>query len=815
MLKFSLIAFLIFLLSSSIYSQQYGTIEGTVIDSTNNSPLAFASVSVINENDNKVATGANTDENGKFKIEDIPFGSYKLEVTFIGYSTKIIPGIKLTAQNNNVKLGNLKLKSGTATTEEIDVRGEKSMIEFHGDKRVLNVGENLVLKGATALDVLKEMPGVTVDMDGNVSVRGSEGVKIMIDGKPFGLEGGNRTTTLEQLSAEQIDRVELVTNPSVKYDAEGSSGIINIILKKKREYGYNGTLSLNAGTSDKYSGGLNLNMRQDNFNISGSYNFNKMNFNSSRFNLKTFISDNGNYITSQDGSGLRRREAHNFKGGIDFSINKFSSLGLSVNYRDGTGDRIETTNAVEFNNANNITSQTSRTINSNSRGNNLDMALSFSHVFKNNPQHKFTSDFTFSNEPDDDITYSNDDDIFPVNPTPHKLKEVENDKDRNFQLSADYVLPISKETKFEAGYKGTIKKNDNDFVSSNFDYNTNQYEVNNLLSNRFKYDEIVNGIYSSLTGKFVNFDYMIGGRLEQTNSKGNLVTTGYIFDKSYLEFFPSFSISRKLGIVQEIQASYSRRIRRPREENLNPFLKSDDRYNISTGNPDLKPEFTNSFELNYINYLSIGTFTPSIFYRRTTDEITRVRTLVDSVTTLTTFDNLNSSNSYGAELLISSQPFDFIGLNGNVSYFKTDVTGGGVNSGIKNSAYSWSSRLSSNINLPADFGIQISYMYSGKRVTAQGVFNPMQMLDAAVKKDFFDKKLTISLRVSDILNTSKFSFNLNDPAFTETAERRRDSRNIFLNLSYKFGTDEKKSRGKRQNDENKNRDNEDDRNDEF
>lgn len=800
MLRHSFIFILLLLLSAKLFSQT-GSIEGTVTDSANNSPLAFASVAVINETDNKPSGGANTNETGKFTIENIPFGNYKLEITYIGYNTLVIPGIKLNAQNSSIKLGNIKLKSGTATTEEIDVKGEKSLIEFRGDKRVLNVSENLVLKGATALDVLKEMPGVTVDMDGNVSVRGSEGVKIMIDGKPFGLEGANRTTTLEQLSAEQIERVELSTNPSVKYDAEGSAGVINIILKKKRDYGYNGSLSLNAGTSDKYSGGINVNLRKDKMNFNGSYNYLKMNFNSSRNNFKTYFSDNGDYSTSQDGSGWRRRESHNFKGGLDYSISKFSNLGLSINFRDGNSDRNETTHNLETNSANIITSDSYRRTNSNSRGNNLDMALSFSHRFKN-PEHKLTSDFTFSSEPDDEVTYSDDEDVMPYNQFPDKIKEVENDKDKNIQLAVDYALPINKETKFETGYKGTLKKGDNDFVSSDFNYVTNQYDVNDLLSNRFKYDELVNGIYASLTGKVLNFSYLIGGRLEQTNTTGDLVTTGFNFDQSYLEFFPSISLSRKIGMAQELQVNYSKRIRRPRQQNLNPFIEQDDRYNLSTGNPNLKPEFTQSFELNYINYLNIGTITPSIFFRRTTDEITRVRRLIDSVTTLTTFENLNSSNSYGAELLISSQPLDFFGLNGNVSYYKTDVTGSNLSSGASNSAYSWSTRLSGNLTLPSDFGVQVSYMYSGKRVTAQGVFNPMQILDAALKKDFFDKNLTLTLRMGDILNSAKFSFNLNDPAFTETAQRRRDSRSIFLDISYKFGTEEKK-KGKRQKDERK------------
>lgn len=806
---FTLIIILLFKLN--LYSQQTGTIEGTIVDFTNNSPLMSVSVSVIGQIDNKIVTGANTEEDGKFKIEEIPFGSYRLEINYIGYNTLVIPDITLNEQKIISNAGIIKLKQGNTTTDEIEVKGEKSMIEFHGDKRILNVDQNLTLKGGTALDVLKEMPGVTVDIDGNVSVRGSEGVKITVDNKSFGLEGQSRTSTLEQISADEIERVELITNPSVKYDAEGSSGLINIILKKKDDYGYNGALSLNAGTNDKYAGGLNFNLRKDNFNITGNYNYNKFDFSSSRNSLRTNYFPDGDIIISQTGNGLRRRESHNLKGGIDYTLSKYSSLGLAIGYRDRTGNGNEMIYSTESDMSAENTSEYYRNNVSNSSSNNLDLNLIFALTFKNNPQHKLTSEFSFSNEPEEDNSFGNDFELIPANPTPERIQEIENDNDKDYQLIADYVLPLTGDSKLEAGYKGSMKRNDEDYSYLSFDYNTNQYELNALLSNRFIYDQNVQSFYSAYTGNHENFGILVGGRLELTNSDGNLVTTGENFKRNYFNFFPSVSISRKLGISQEIQASFSSRIRRPRPQNLNPFLIVIDRYNLEIGNPNLNPEFTNSFELNYINYTGIGTFTPSIFFRRTTDEITRMTYLIDSVTTLNTFENLNSSSSYGAEFLISSQPVDAVGINGNISYYKTDVTENNYGKEVTNSAYSWSSRLSTNVNLPLEFGFQVSYAYSGKRVTSQGVFQPIQMLDAAVKKDFFDNNLTITLRVSDILNASKFKYNVTDPDFSLTSERTRDARSVFLNLSYKFGSDTKQKKGDRKKvkDEN-NKDNEND-----
>ncbi len=807
--SFFSIIFIIFITRIS-YSQPSGTIEGTALDSANNSPLSGASVSVLNVSDSKVVTGASAGDDGSFIISNVPYGQYKIEITYIGYNTKVIAGVNLSAQNSSVKLGKIFLGTSSTSTEEIDVHGQKSTIEFKSDRRVLNVGQDLTLKGANALDVLKNVPGVTVDIDGNVSVRGSEGVKIMIDGKPFGLEGANRTNILEQLNADEIDKVELITNPSIKFDAEGSSGIINIILKKKKDFGYNGSLSVNAGTTDKYSGGLNLNYRKNDLNLTGSYNYNKFDFLGDRSSERISFSQSGDNTLNQDGSGLRRRESHNVKGGLDYSISRFSKIGINVSYRDGTGKNNQTIQSIESNDGA-IISDSYRKSFENSAGNETNVDLSFDQSFKNNPDHKLTADFSFSSNPDSDYTNYFDEYVIPTNPEPNNVLENEIEKDKSYQFNTDYVLPFSKKTKFETGYKGTLKRWDDDYSNSYLDYSTNQYVLNALLTNRFKYDEWVNGIYAAFSSEEAGFNYMVGGRLEQTDTKGDLVTTGQNFTKSYLEFFPSISISRKLGDAQELQASYSKRIARPRAGFLNPFLETDDRYNLSIGNPNLNPEFTNSFELNYINYLNIGTVTPSIFFRRSTDQITRVRKLLDSITTLTTFENANSSNSYGAELMFSAQPSNALNVIGTISYYRTDITGGNLTQGETNSAYSWSSRLSSSLNLPWETALQVSYMYNGKRVSAQGTFNPMHTLDVALKKDFFDDNLTITLRGGDLLNTSKMSYNVNDVDFVESGTRRRDSRSILLNLNYKFGTPDKGKKKNKKGDDTKNRD--DDSND--
>ena len=339
----------------------------------------------------------------------------------------------------------------------------------------------------------------------------------------------------------------------------------------------------------------------------------------------------------------------------------------------------------------------------------------------------------------------------------------------------------------------------------NFDYNSNQFIADVNSSNRFIYKELINAVYLIYTNKIGNFGFSIGTRVEQTTINGELVNPSQLFDKNYIDLFPSASISQKLSESGEIQLSYARRVNRPRLRMLNPFISISmmgGSNSLHKGNPDLNPEFTDSYELSFIQYLPVATITPSIFYRYTTGEISRSRLLLDSVTTLTTFVNYNSSKSYGGEIIVTAQPVKFWNLNGTFSYYKTEVDGSNVNSTYTNSGYSWSARAMSNLMLPSDISLQFSYFYSGKRVSAQGTFEPFHFLDAAAKKDFFDKRVSLSIRVSDILNTAKFRVNLIGENFSEIFERRRDSRTFFLNISYKFGKQDKKQQNRKKRDNN-------------
>jgi len=803
--KFSAISVILLLVSVSLLSQpKIGTITGSVIDKSTGKPIENADVSLVREKDSSVITGVSTDANGKYTLTNVPPGKFILRANLAGYNFATVSGITINRDSKDITLDPIILSQGTTTTEEILVEEEKSIIEFKPDKKVFNVSKNLTTQGSTLLDLLKEVPSVNVDQDGNVSLRGSEGVKILVDGRPFGLEGQNRNIILEQIPASNVESIELITNPSAKYEAEGTVGIINVVLKKNKNpgFGYNGTLGLNMGTGDKYNGQFSISLKNNKFNLYGNYSYDSRNSISSGFNNRNYYTTSSVGSMSQLDSGKMRGKSHMFKLGLDYNIDKKNMFGLSFNFRNSNRSRGNTSLNKEFDISGGVLSDYYIKSDETDKGFLYDLKANFMHNFSSTKQ-VLSADISYSKDKDDETEINSESFLFPANNTPEKRNEYSAELDDALSGKIDYVHPISKDIKLEAGYKGSYKKRDIDYRAENFDYNLNQFVTDYNQSNRFVYKEQVHALYGIYTQQLGSFGYSVGGRVEQTIIRGELLTGGQNFDRNYIDFFPSLSLSQKLGKTSELQLSYSRRINRPRHRQLNPFRSYMGSNNYSEGNPKLNPEFTNSFGLDFIQYFRWAAITPGIFYRQTTDEISRTRTLIDSVTTLNSFVNLNSSKSYGGELMINSQPVKFISLNGTFSYYKTEVDASNFQSGLTNSTSSWTARSMATITLPAEFILQMNYFYMGKRVTAQGTMEPFQSFDAAIKKELFNKRLSLSLRVNDILNNARFRIEFNDQYFSEVMERRRDSRTVNFNITYNFGQkdDDKSNKRKKKNDD--------------
>ncbi len=783
--------FILLFLLNNIVSAQSGRISGSIFDKNTKSPVEAASVTLFSSKDSTVTAGTETDQNGKFSLSDVPYGKYNLRVSIIGYSKSIVRGILVDKANSEVKLDPVFIASGETTTDEIDVEAERSAVEFREDKKIFNVEQGMNVQGGSAVDVLKNIPSVSVDADGNISLRGNENVKILVDGKPFGLNNPeNRNSVLDQIPSNLIESVELITNPSAKYEAENSAGIINIKLKKREGLGYNGSLILNAGSKDKYNGSLNMNFRKNKVNFFGSYDYRLYNYFIDGSNSREVFSNNSSY--TQNAEGSTRNTSHFLKGGFDYNLSEMSSLSYMINYNSRERKRTDNSTALTLNsNSGQMISQYDFITNDNTDGYTIDMSLNYYRKYKN-PLKSLSAEIVFTQLNDNSVNNTTQNYIFPSGINPDLEHRLTDDKTNDGNASLDYVHPLSKDSKIETGFKVILRDNNKNYRVENFDYATNSYINDTSQSNDYSYKENINAAYATYDMSIGKFSFKAGVRAEQTNTNGDLKNTGDITKQNYFDLFPTLHLSQKIGETQEFQLSYSRRINRPQIQMLNPFVTAFDPFNYFAGNPNLKPEYVNSIELGFLKYFETTTINPSLFYSHTKDQLSRTRQLIDSNKALLTFENYGMTENYGAELVLNSKPFEFINLNGSISYYKNVIDATNLDSTYKNENYTWNGRLSANILLPEIANLGVTYFYSGRNVFAQGVLEPFQSMDVSLNRDFFEKRLTLGLRVSDLFNTLKFDVKLNNTqGFDESFYRKRDTRSLFVTATYRFGNDSK------------------------
>ncbi len=784
-----------------------GKISGTVIDAKSGSALASATIQVFSAKDSSLVTGAASESNGDFLISDVPAGTYYLKVSYIGYNTAVVKDIKITGKSPEINLGSIKLQISSEFTEEIEVTSEVPVMKMEFEKKVFDVKQTIVAESGTAIDVLKNIPSVTVDNDGNVSIRGSQNVKILIDGKPSGIQSGDNSTILEQIPANNIERIEIINNPSAKYEAEGMAGIINIILKKNPEsVGYNGNINLNAGTQDKYSSSFSFNYKKNQLGLSANYSFRSFRMMGTGDGLRYNYFNDSLYLLDQNINFNNKMQSHFGTLGLDYDFSQKTNLNIVVNYNYRNRKRNED-NLSKTSNINNILQQVFSTSNLNEmKGQNIDATFSFRTTFSK-PKQELTSSLNLSyNDNNNDVNFNRQ--YYDINFYPIYNPFLEHDISKNISklltFQVDYTHPITEDIKFDFGYKLNARKMDINMQYETFDYNTSQWVYDYTRSNEFLYNDYVNALYGVYAYKYKDFGVQAGIRLEHTMNDFKLSNSNKNYETNYLDFFPSLNLTQKLGNTNEFQIGYARRINRPRAWDLNPFVDYSDPLNLRTGNPELKPEYIHSIEASYIKYLPFASLTTSIFYKRASDVINRFGYIDSTGVSTMTFKNIAKSNSYGVEFIFQGALQKWWTAIGSFSYFRTDISGNDGYRDITNSSYSWTAKLLSSISIKEWFDIQFAYNYFGRMVMLQGSMEPLHSLDIAIKKDFFDKRFSVMFRVADVFKTGEFKFTTNGTGFSSNFSRVRDSRIAFLTLTYKFGTDMKntKKQRKRNNDNN-------------
>ncbi|MBK8552757.1 MAG: TonB-dependent receptor [Ignavibacteria bacterium] len=766
-----------------------GKITGYIFDRQNSTPLEAVAVQLIKVRDSSLYKGAETDNKGYFTLENIEQGRYGLLINLVGYN-KVRRAVNLIQPEEKIiNLDTVFLKTGTET-EEIVVEADKPFLELKGEKKVFNVGQNMNVTGGTALDVLKNLPSVTVDIDNNVSLRGGQQIKFYINGRPV---TGSVSRILEQLPADQLSQVEVITNPSAKYDAESSTGVINLVMKKYDDTGFNGELNMNAGTGDKYGSGLNLNYKTKLYKLSGSYDYRlrNMDFTGSLQRNNFLIPSDA--FTNQTSDGSMRMSRNNARAELEYMLSGSDILNFNGRYNTGDRDRYDTDDLFVYD-QNNILNQNSITTNNNTENSEeYSIGLNYNKLFKSKKQ-SLTGEASFSYDKEYYNENKTTEYIYPENL--QALNSLVNGKDLTQELDAqtDYSMPIGKDMKIETGLKYNYRNTN----ANNFYYNQNNstgvFEIDSSLTDEFIYEENIGAVYAMFGDEGGDFTYSLGLRGEYWMYNIDQYALNTVTSRNNINLFPSATFSQKLGLTEEMSLSYTRRVRRPGYRNLSPVVIVVSPVLYRQGNPDLGSEYINSFELNFAKFFTSFSLIPSVFYKLTTDKITTYSELIDSNITLNTSINADKETSYGVELMLNGAFSKSFSLNGNVSYFNQALTTDSLGT---NSNYTFSGRLFGSYNLPWDAAVQLTYFYSGKMLTSQGSVEPVHTFDLALRKDLFDKKLSINLRASDIFNAMKMSGTTTTETYTQQFDRQRESRVITLSLSYKFGNDEKKTKDRK------------------
>lgn len=767
-------------------------IKGKITDATTKDIIEFVNVSIYDNNGNLVK-GAITDLDGNYIIQDVGKGSYTMKVSYVGYRT-VEKKINVDGSKNMTL--NLSMREDTELLDEVEIVAEKPQMIFDIDKRIFNADHDLTSLGGSASDLLSNIPSIEVDSEGTVSLRGDEGVTIWINGKDSGLTSDNQSQILEQLPAETIDRVEVITNPSSKYSSEGSAGIINIILKKNINIGYYGGVQARATTAGMYNASGNINYSKGKWDMFLNVGYRHHNGKSEGYDNRTM--NDGTYL-NQTSEGKRKGDNMFTRLGVTFHPTYKDDISLNGFGMFGGGSNNRTINYLS-NMPGTYQSAVRKTLgNDDMNGGNISM--DYMHRFSEKSYLSASASYNVWGM--DGSTDYLQDSQYADRTESSVQKQSSHMNNNGWEFTADYSNQITENHKIETGYKGELRSEHSPIETMSGTPYGNLVPQNNLY-NDFRYDSDIHALYVSYSGKINNFGIQAGLRGEYTltdavtkykNTDGEIMFDTYKTD--YLDLFPSLFLSYSLPNNNEIQVNYTRRLRRPRGHMLNSFRNITDSTNISYGNPSLSPQYSNVFEVNYIKTWGLHTLTASAYYRGADNVFERITYMDENEIKNTTWFNVTESKSIGVELVAKNKLFNNIldlTTTVNLYYFKLDGfefydsrTGNLLATGDSEENFSWDARMIANVKLPYDINLQVTGRYRSKRTVAQGYRKPSYSLDAGLRKSFLDNRLSVAVNARDLLDSRKRqSITIGDD-FRQESSNSFIGRNIGITISYSFG----------------------------
>ncbi len=761
---------------------------GKVIDSKSNNPIPYATVALYKAKDSSLVSGTITKEDGRFIIQ-AKTGKYYLEINFMGYNKIRKSNVNITAEKPMYRIGAVKLAKSNAEIQGVEIVGEQSYVDYKIDRKVINVERDLASSGASAVEALQNVPSVTVDIEGNVALRGSSNFTVLINGKPSPLSGGD---ALEQIPTSAIKNIEIITNPSAKFDPDGMTGIINVILKDDVNQGFNGIIETNGSSTGSYGFNTTLNYRTEKWNFFGGVDIRNRNSPGDGLSeMQNFANPDTTFYRTTNIDRQRMRDNMNFKAGVDYYANDKNTFGVEGVYGINQRGKDYFSEIDEYYDP--LYMPHVYTTSANETHSDQDFIktnLSWLHKFKNKGEKLdvlvYFNTRSFDKEDDQKESFSNAD----WNPN-MELISWTNTMDKNdntdIRVKADYTKLLSKERKFEAGIQSRSKRESSVFTYDEYNLSTEKWENQALYNNNMDFNRDILSIYSTYGGMFKNFGYQLGLRGEYTNRQ---ITSGIETNNSDInrfDIFPTVHLSQKINDKNSVMASYSRRIDRPGGWELNPnitFISSNFK---REGNTGLEPEYTDSYELNYQLKFSKSFLSLEGYYRTTKNKISRIQEM-DPTTYITTmtFANLDQDHATGIEAMANLQLNKWLRFNVSGNYYYYKLEGNLTSGAVDTESINFDVRGNANILITPLMRLQLTTFYRGPSVTAQGESESFYMFNTALRYDFFQRKLSVTLKASNITNSMKHAFSTYTSTFSTSNEFNRVGPVFSLTATYKI-----------------------------
>jgi outer membrane receptor protein involved in Fe transport len=764
-----------------------GVIKGRVEEEGTSVPMEYTTIALYSAKDSSLVGGTVSDQQGNFEIRKLPFGEYYVVTNFVGYQKKVIDPVYVTPDQTEVDLGLLEMSVNKQAIEEVEVVADRKHVDFRLDKKIVNVSQDINAAGGTAADVLENTPSVSVDIEGNVTLRGSSSFTVLIDGKPSVLEGND---ALQQIPASAIENIEIITNPSAKHDPDGNAGIINVIMKEETKQGLNGIVNASVGIHNKYRADFLLNRGMGNWNffLGGNYNNNLYPGKLTREQI-TFADTLDRYLDA-DGAFNFKRSGFRLKGGASYDFSKRATLTFEANGGNyGFGiDRSGRSHEYTMPASNNIYYVSTSTINRS--GLYYDINANYTQAF-DSKDHKLNAIAYFSRRfgkgIDNQDNYNTADDYRIEDVIPVRNRAVETEDEYELRLQADYTRPVGSSDKLELGYQARIDHDFEDRVYEGYDQDAALWIENPLYTSGLDFFRNIQGAYATFGGEWKKLQFQIGIRGEYTYRRieHDLSDKTYLINR--LDYYPTLHLARQFKNDHQVMLSYSKRVDRPRGYWLEPNISYVDPYTAMIGNPALEPEYIHSVELGYQKGWGMNYLAAELYYRNTRNLVTRVTEYNDSLDLfLLHIENLNNDHSAGAELMVNWKFWKWLNVNGSVTPYYYLINGDIYGTPVHEETFSWRSNLNTTFQITPTTRLQTNVAYRSKTVTAQGTRKGYYYMNVAFRQDLFNRKLSATVQLRDLFGTMKRDFTNVGENFEQHVLMQREPRILTLTLSYRI-----------------------------